>query len=87
MVSKNVELSEIERNFIFEIDGKTELAVAEFYVVYSREKKKVENIFDGVTKLRDEKVKELEIYTVSGIKIVVDKLLNYSYEEYNLIPS
>ncbi len=87
MMSENVELTEKEKNFIFEIDGKTELAVAEFYVVYSGEKKNVENIFDGVAKLRDEGVKKLEIYTISGIKIVVDKLLNYSYKEYNSTPT
>ncbi len=86
MMNETSELTEKEKIFIFEIDGKTELAVAEFYVVYSGEKKKVENIFDGVAKLRDEGIKKLEIYTISGIKIVVDKLLNYSYEEYNSIP-
>ncbi|HDL15763.1 MAG TPA: hypothetical protein ENH28_06395 [Euryarchaeota archaeon] len=87
MMNETFELTERENNFIFEIDGKTELAVAEFYVVYSGEKRKVENIFDGVAKLRDKGVKKLEIYTISGIKIVVDKLLNYSYEEYNSIPT
>ena len=77
------ELTKEEDKLVEKLSGMTELDAARIFVIEEGEKRRVDDIFEALKKLRRGCIVEVE--TMAGVTIIIDASMNISFCDHSLL--